>query len=70
MSRTYEPPARVQRNQQARAAARRPQPCGSGLSDGRTCRNSPAVLYPCGWRCATCAATAGLTPVDAHRETP
>lgn len=55
-------PDSVRENQQLRARARRPQPCGA-------CQEwTTTVLYPCGWRCATCADTAGLTPVHHHRK--
>ncbi len=48
---TYREPERVQRNQQARTAARTPRPCGDGVRGGRTCGAEPARLLPRGWRC-------------------
>ncbi len=49
---TYPVPASVQQNQQLRALARRPQPCGEGIGRGLTCGHFPTFLYCAGWLCA------------------
>jgi hypothetical protein len=64
----FTPPDYVENNRLKRAQARRPQPCGAGIGRGLTCGKYPAVLYPCGRRCAACAAAAGLTPINQHDE--
>jgi hypothetical protein len=64
----FNSPAYVESNRLKRAQARRPQPCGAGIGRGLICGKYPAVLYPCGRRCVSCAAAAGLTPVNHHRD--
>lgn len=59
----YDVPKSVRANQQTRALARRPQPCGGGIGRGLVCEQYPTVLYPCGWRCARCAQATGLVAV-------
>ncbi len=49
---TYALPASVAANITLRAVALRPGPCGGGTGHGRVCGRLPAVLHPCGWRCA------------------
>lgn len=56
-------PASVVANQQTRALARRPMPCGEGVGRGLTCNRYPAVLYPRGHRCGPCAQRAGLQSI-------
>jgi hypothetical protein len=53
----YQVPQHVQRNQQLRALARRPQPC-------LLCQQwTDTVLYAAGPHCPPCAASRGLQPV-------
>jgi len=49
---TYALPASVAANITLRAGALQPGPCGGGTGRGRVCGRLPAVLHPCGWRCA------------------
>lgn len=57
----FDLPQSVRANQQRRALARRPQPCGAGIGRGLTCEKYGTHLYPCGWRCPDCAVATGLT---------
>jgi hypothetical protein len=59
----YQVPQHVQRNQQLRALARRPQPC-------LLCKQwTDTVLYAAGPHCPTCAANRGLQPVAQEVQT-
>jgi hypothetical protein len=59
----YPVPQSVVRNQHARALARRPQPC---MLCGAWTKTH---LWAAGWHCPPCAASRGLQPVAAAKET-